>query len=53
MYVLFTYPYLIADFHREVGGTCLLTEAFPCFFLNCKANAKVKPAKTGHRPHSS
>jgi hypothetical protein len=31
-----------------------LTEVFPCFFLlNCKANARVKPAKTGHGPHSS
>jgi hypothetical protein len=25
-----------------------LTEVFPCFFLSCKANARVKPAKTGH-----
>jgi len=30
-----------------------MTEVFPCFFLSCKANAKVKPAKTGHGPHSS
>jgi len=30
-----------------------LTEVFPCFFLNCKANARVKLAKTGHGPHSS
>jgi len=30
-----------------------LTEAFPCFFLSCKANARVKLAKTGHGPHSS
>jgi hypothetical protein len=29
-----------------------LTEFFPCFFLACKANARVKPAKTGHGPHS-
>jgi hypothetical protein len=28
-----------------------LTEVFPCFFLSCKANAKVKLAKTGHGPH--
>ena len=28
-----------------------LTEGFPCFFLNSKANARVKPAKTGHGPH--
>jgi len=30
-----------------------LTEVFPCFFLSCKANARVKLAKTGHSPHSS
>ena len=30
-----------------------LTEVFPCFFLSCKANARVKPAETGHGPHSS
>ena len=27
-----------------------LTEVFPCFFLSCKANSRVKPAKTGHGP---
>jgi len=26
---------------------------FPCFFLSCKANARVKLAKTGHDPHFS
>jgi len=30
-----------------------LTEVFPCFFLSCKANARLKPAKTGHGPHFS
>jgi fumarate reductase subunit D len=30
-----------------------LTEGFPCFFLSCKANAKVKLAKTGHSAHFS
>jgi hypothetical protein len=30
-----------------------LTEVFPCFFLRCKANARVKLAKTGHSPHST
>ena len=30
-----------------------MTEFFPCYFLSCKANARVKPAKTGHGPHSS
>jgi uncharacterized membrane protein len=29
------------------------TEVFPCFFLSCKANTKVKLAKTEHGPHSS
>ena len=28
--------------------TGTLTEVFPCFFLNCKANARVQLAKTGH-----
>jgi len=26
---------------------------FPCFFLSCKANARVKPAETGQGPRSS
>jgi hypothetical protein len=30
-----------------------LTEVFLCFFFSCKANARVKRAKTGHGPHSS
>ena len=30
-----------------------LTEVFSCFSLSCKANVRVKPAKTGHGPHSS
>jgi len=30
-----------------------LTKVFPCFFLTCKANARVKLAKTGYGPHSS
>ena len=30
-----------------------LTEVFPCFFPSCKANARVKLAKTGHGPHYS
>ena len=29
-----------------------LTEVFLCFFLICKANARVNLAKTGHGPHS-
>jgi hypothetical protein len=30
-----------------------LTEVFLCFFLSCKANVRIKLAKTGHGPHSS
>jgi hypothetical protein len=30
-----------------------LTEVFPWFFLSCKANARVKLAKTEHGPHST
>ena len=30
-----------------------LTEVFPCFFLSCKANARVKLPKTGHGPYST
>jgi len=30
-----------------------LTEVFPCFFLSCKANARVKLTKTGYGPHST
>ena len=30
-----------------------LTEVYPCFFLSCQANTRVKPGKTGHGPHSS
>ena len=38
-----------------IVSLCLttLTEGFPYFFLSCKANARVKPAKSGHGPHSS
>ena len=30
-----------------------LTEVLTCFFLSCKANARVILAKTGHGQHSS
>jgi hypothetical protein len=30
-----------------------VTAGFPRFFLSCKANARVKPAKTGYGQHSS
>jgi hypothetical protein len=48
----------ISSFSRRIYCTLTevylpLTEVFPCFFLSCKANARVKLAKTGHGPHSS
>jgi hypothetical protein len=50
MYVLFC----IFCFHRAIWySSATLTEVFPCFFLSCKANARVYIAKTGHGPHSS
>jgi len=41
VYVVVVYVFLDA---------ATLTEVFPCFFLNCKANARVNLAKTGHGP---
>jgi hypothetical protein len=40
-------------FINLTGVFLTLTEAFPCFFLSCTANARVKLAKTRHGPHSS
>ena len=34
-------------------SSATLIEGFPCFFLSCKTNARVKHPKTGHGPHSS
>jgi len=45
-------PFL--NFHRaNWHSSAILTEVFPCFFLSCKANARVQLAKTVHGPHSS
>jgi len=44
------YPYcmFIVYLHRASWhSSATLTEVFPCFFLNCKANARVIPTKTG------
>ena len=53
--VMFMYSYcMFKHFHRASWySSATLTEVFPCFFLSCKVNARVKPAKTGHGPHSS
>jgi hypothetical protein len=45
------YVFLLLDYPDR--GLTTLAEVFPYFFLSCKANARVKPAKTGHDPHSS
>ena len=49
---------VICILHSEVFRTLTevsltLTGVFPCFFLSCKANARVKLAKTGHSSHTS
>jgi len=50
MYSYFTFMNLYrASWH----SSATLTEVFPCFFVSCKANARVQPAKMGHGPHSS
>jgi hypothetical protein len=47
-YCIFMY-FQLASWH----SSATLTEVFPCFFLSCKENARVKPANTGHGTHSS
>ena len=43
--------FCIFCFHRaNWHSPATLTEVFPCFFLSCKANARVKLAKMGHAP---
>jgi hypothetical protein len=58
--VMFTYSYClyalfcIFCFHRaNCHSLTTLTEVFLCFFLSCKANARVYLAKTGRSSHSS
>ena len=34
-------------------SSATLTGAFPCFFLSCKANARVKPTTMGNGPQAS
>jgi hypothetical protein len=40
-----------SNLHQIDAAT--LTEVFTCFFLSCKANARVLLAKKGHGPHCS
>jgi len=55
LHFMFMYSYCIfMCLHRATWqSSATLIEVFPCFFLSCKANARVKPAKMGHGPHSS
>jgi hypothetical protein len=44
----------VTEVFLNLTEVCLtLTEVFPCFFVSCKANARVKLAKTGHSLHPS
>jgi hypothetical protein len=47
------YFYYVYVFSLYVYFSATLTEVSPCFFLSYKANARTKPAKMGHGPHSS
>ena len=44
---------LFCIFFANWHSPAALTEVFPCFFVSCKANARVYHAKTGHGPYSS
>jgi len=53
IYIYNVYCTLTEVFINLTEVSLTLIEVFPCFFLSCKANARVKLAKTGHGPHSS
>jgi len=56
---VFLLLYLCIPIYVYVSSSCQLALfgypdwGFPWFFPSCKPNARVKPAKTGHGPHSS
>jgi len=44
---------MVTNLHRASWhSSATLTEVFPCYFPSCKANARAKPAKTGHGQQS-
>ena len=49
------YSYCMFMYHHRASRhySAILTEVFPRFFVSSKANARVKPAKTGQSPHSA
>jgi hypothetical protein len=50
VYVFLLYVYVSSSRKLALFG---YSEFFPCSFLSFKANARAKPAKMGHGPHSS
>jgi len=50
---LYSYCMFMYIHRASWHSSATLTEVFSCFFPSCKANARVKPAETGHGPHSS
>jgi hypothetical protein len=53
MYLLYVYIFILCYMYLYRASwhpSPTLTEVFPCFFLSCKANARVKPATDGARP---
>jgi hypothetical protein len=50
VFLLFVHVFLSLLMYTLDAAT--LTEVFPCFFLSCKATARVKLAKTVHGLHS-
>ena len=50
--IMSTYSYCMFMYLHRANwhSSATLTEVFPCFFLSCKANARVKPRKDGARP---
>jgi hypothetical protein len=54
IYFMFIYSlYVYVSSSCQLASSATLNEVIPCFFLSCKANARVKPAKMGHSSHSS
>jgi hypothetical protein len=53
--VMSMYSYCMFMYFNRASwhSSATLTEVFPCCFLSCKANARVKPAKMEHGQHSS
>jgi len=49
----YVYVFLLYVYRASWHSSTTLTEVFPCFFPSCKANARVKPAKTEHGQQSS